>query len=322
MKQILLLIAFLIPISGMAQIELERTSDNQFRVTFDGDVIVHPDRIEIVGEQKERPIFEDFGWDMESHHGDLSSYIFTYASTTADSIHTVYTCGDHTSRDLFGAKGTVYFSSANLSCTEDLTIDVHVFAEGDTIHHQETIPQFLFGDIPESSESPIPESSFPEWSAAWGSLEVEETDELILTLTDRNIARIEFNDSQHQDIEVTVTETIDPSHSTGIHLGLRSSKEPQQHAIETYINEQGFGVSVFHNGQWSNPHTWDFGWEYGEPISYSVRIEDSTLSVDWGEGWKSYSNEIFSQITEGSVMIGSTGAGTYIINDFEINNLN
>lgn len=161
-----------------------------------------------------------------------------------------------------------------------------------------------------------------QWTQTWGSLlyDIDDlNDRLVLTLPERSIARVRWDKiPQHRNIRVSITETVDESHGTGIHLGLRSSEAPQEGAIETYLNQDGIGVSVFQNGSWSNPSNFPIYWEYGVPISYTVELIDNTLAViHEGSRWVHVDNELLD-IPAGRLMLGSTGAGTYYVDQIEV----
>jgi hypothetical protein len=159
----------------------------------------------------------------------------------------------------------------------------------------------------------------PEYSVLWGDIEWGIWDGILtITLPERDIARIKKESvPEHRNIEANVTEIVDDSHGTGVHFALRTSEIPEEHSVETYLNQNGMGVSIFSNGTWSNPINFPVQWEYHVPITYTITLVDDTISVLANGETYTYQSELISSTPAGYLSIGSTGAGTYTINSIE-----
>lgn len=240
-------------------------------------------------------------------------FIIETQESSVDTLHTEIRCGSEwVENNTFVRPGGKLQYGILWDCSSPLT---YQFEAVNTDGWSETItnsyPLWM-------TEYELP--SADRWVLFWGDLTYEDLDSLVITIPTRNIARIKDQTvPAHRNIEVAVTETVDSSHSTGIHLGLRSSQQPQQHAVETYLNSEGLGVSIFKDGNWSNPHNFPVKWEYGVPIEYRVRLIDDTLIVTTGGETYEYTSEVIGSIQSGYFAIGSTGPGTYIINQIETN---
>lgn len=158
------------------------------------------------------------------------------------------------------------------------------------------------------------------YSKTWGDLNYAVTDgQLEIGLPNRSIARLQWNEiPEHRDIQVRVVEVVDSSHSTGVHLGMRSSVEPMAGSVETYLNSAGMGVSIFNDGVWNNPHTFPVQWEYGVPIEYTVTLIGDTLMVEANGVAHEFTSAEIGAIQSGFLMIGSTGAGVYYLNEIDV----
>jgi hypothetical protein len=106
---------------------------------------------------------------------------------------------------------------------------------------------------------------------------------------------------------------------------MRTSPQDRQHSVETYVNLNGIGVSIFSEGSWSNPIDFPFEWEYGVPIEYVVELVDDTIRVKaWTSGepepaqWNEYSSEVIGNIPSGTFSVGSTGAGLYLLDRIQV----
>lgn len=347
---LVLCLSFALPV--FCQVELVRPSDFRYYVTVNGDtvssrsleykaiedamsykckfpksfIIVQPTGIEVRGDclqtKQELAVYDNFSFDGYKGINDDEYLVDMWAFSSAETAHTTLTCGKNTSDvSVQIIQGFMYRKRFTSSCKYDLRADVEFRKGNQVVYHSELMPNHAFQVNPTNFYFDF---SWPDRIAlanAWGDLEwVINEGQLSLTLPTRNIARTVFETvPSHRNIQIELTEVVDTSHSTGIHLGMRSSMEPQAGAVETYIHSEGLGISIFADGQWSNPYSFPFEWEYGVPITYKVKLEDDTISFNDGTGWKAYTDSTISQIPKGYLMIGSTGAGLYIVDDLKIN---
>lgn len=234
-----------------------------------------------------------------------------------------------------------FFVSIPLDCQEDLTYRIHAESQVDDVHKKTSIHEgnvnieMILGiedpDMGTSYHTDFAEFDSTQWSQTWGDLEYEhvQTDsaegELRVTLLERSIARLQWNEvPEHRIADYFIIEEIDSSHSTGFHIGLRTSQEPQQHAIETHLFPDGLGISIFQDGQWSNPETYPADWTYGEEWITEMQLREDYVRVrsyingttyDDRPEWNTYDGEEINAIPAGRFAIGSTGAGSYTMKE-------
>ncbi len=228
--------------------------------------------------------------------------------------------------------GPVIHGSFLTTCKNQLDLSIHLTGPADTVTVNETWPAFAFTNgvaEPTGYINHFENTAFFDstWTLIWGNVvPTFSNDVLVLENPTRNVSRLQWNTiPMHRDIRVRVTEIIDSTHSTGIHMSMRTSQIPQENSVETYINNNGFGISIFTNGTWSNPVNFPFQWEYGVPIDYIVELVGDTIRAKaWTSGfpepteWWTYQSDVIGAHPDGTFSIGSTGQGIYLIDSIEI----
>jgi hypothetical protein len=158
-----------------------------------------------------------------------------------------------------------------------------------------------------------------EWQNTWGDLTWYVNDETLYIDQPRNIARLKWLQiPEHRNARFRIVETLHDSHGTGVHTGLRVSDEDRQYAVETYIQLTGMGVSTFFNGGWENPIDFPFDWSYGQTVEYELILVNDTMTIRYNGEEYTYSHPDIGNTPNGFFAFGSTGAGTYIIHEIEI----
>lgn len=280
----------------------------------------HPDHIIML---------ENIDWNMErdiSSGTNMIDFIITTNPDETDTLYTEVRCGNEwVENNQFVRPNEELLYGLIWDCDSPLTYSFTAINDNgweETVTN--TYPLFMteaeqWNDNPNIYYTDFVDSDLANITQTWGSLSYDIVEsELVLTLPERSIARVKMDEVPiHSNIRVTVTETVDQSHNTGIHLGLRSSEVPRESAIEVFLNTEGMGVSIFRDGSWSNPETFPVQWEYDVPITYTVELIDNSLAVIVGDQrWVMVDND-FLEMPAGSLMIGSTGAGIYLIDSIE-----
>lgn len=291
-----------------------------------------------VQEGVERPLVEAFRNQIEYLDQDSLTVIHSYMYTAADSLHIQFDC-DTQREPLHRIKYTssfhdgheVIYDAIGTQCDTDLELEYLFFAEGDTAEVREDLYPLwsIIGDTTSTGFSTsFVNEDILSWTNTWGTLNHSiESGTLIVDLLERNIARLQWDRiPEHRNIRYTIQETLHASHSTGAHIGGRHSpSDTLKHSVETYINNNGLGISIFSDDVWSNPHNFPFQWESGDIVSYRVEIIDDTIRAKiWHdtetepEEWMEYTDPAIGAVPAGGFAIGSTGAGLYLIDFVEI----
>lgn len=252
------------------------------------------------------------GHDSTGNNRTISFVIDTQGNV--DTLYTEIRCGNEwVENNVFTSPAETLQYGIFWDCSSPLTYQfqaVNEFGWSETITN--SYPLWM-------TEYELPGASY---SLLWGDMTWTYDETLYMELAERNIARIKDESVPvHRNIEVTVTEIVDTTHSTGVHFALRTSEEPQLHSVETYLNGNGMGVSIFSDGVWSNPINFPVQWEYGVPITYRLQLVDDTLTIIVNGETYSYTDEIIGNTPDGYLSIGSTGAGTYYLQNIEVQTL-
>jgi len=270
-----------------------------------------------VAQPDHNTLFKNIEWDLEKLNESIG--ITFFIETSEPSVDTLYTevrCGNEwVENNIFVQPAEMLTYGLIWDCNSPLTYQFKATNElgwEETITNSYPLWMSTFG-----TPTQEPSSSY---ELLWGNMTWTISDGVLdMELPERSIARItDENVPVHNNIQVLVTEVVDTSHSTGVHLAMRTSEVDRQHSVETYLNNNGMGVSIFTDGSWSNPVNFPVEWEYGVPITYTVTLVDDTLTVETGGEVYTYTSEVIGNTPSGVLSIGSTGAGRYIINDINV----
>lgn len=291
-----------------------------------------------VQEGVERPLVEYFHNTIEYVDEDSLTVIHSYMYTSADSVHIAFDCD--TQRDpltritytsSFYDGHEIIYDAIGTRCDTDLDLEYLFFAEGDTAETREEMYPYwsITEETPPSKfYTDFVNNEVTQWENTWGTLQYSlESSYLVIDLLERSVARLQWNSVlEHTNIRYTIRETLHASHSTGVHAGGRhSASDTTKHSVETYVNSNGLGVSIFNDNQWSNPHNFPFVWESGDVVTYTVEIIDDTIRAKiWHDTeqepteWMEYTDPTIGLVPAGRFAIGSTGAGIYPIDFVEV----
>lgn len=246
---------------------------------------------------------------------------FVIRTAMVDTLYTEIRCGSQwVENNIFPRPGATLQYGIIWECNDDLIYDFEAVKNLWRQSYTHRVPAALLGvESTGMFTNEFSEYSGFTYSKIWGALSYAVADgRLTVQLAERNIARLMWEQiPEHSDIRYTVTEVVDSSHSTGAHIGGRHSME-FGNSVETYLNSNGLGVSIFDGGAWSNPVNFDIPWTYGEPITYTVEIVADTIrAMHGGETFEYVAPEV-GAVGPGRFAIGSTGAGTYYIERLEV----
>lgn len=278
--------------------------------------------VEYIEVEKELPLFMDLNEEIRFIGGDPpQNRILSTAYTQADSVTVQHVCIGESFTERTSIMTPVFYHEHYTDCTQDMEVRYQFWEGGVSTDTTNIIPSFVFSEeiadvYFEDFESP----DSTEWDTLWGNIEYSFTDgRLIVDLPEKSIARITWNRiPEHTNIRWRVIEEVHSSHSTGFHIGGRTSAVHRGYAVENYIQGTGMGISLFHDGTWTNPVTCDMTWEYGVPVEYTTTIIDDTITVEWDGGQCEYSSAEIGGTPPGVFALGSTGAGLYILHEIEI----
>ena len=258
-------------------------------------------------------LFKNVSWSLEIHKDSTRSISFVIETeeTELDTLYTEIRCGSEwVENNMFVQPAAKLMYGIMWDCSSPLT---YQFTATNVDGWEETI----------TKSYPVWMSTYsgdqPTYSLLWGDMTWDIWNGILsMKLDQRNIARIKSELTPlHRNIRVEVTEVVDSTHTTGVHFALRTSEIPEEHSVETYLNQNGMGVSIFSNGTWSNPINFPVQWEYHVPITYTITLVDDTISVLANGETYTYQSELISSTPAGYLSMGSTGAGTYTINSIE-----
>lgn len=266
---------------------------------------------------------------MADSSGNRIGNVFKFsAQTRADSSKAIIECGGET----YGAwnetaNKNVFYVDYLAPCMDYAVTRGMFYSGGELTEVRDSFPAWSL-DIVTHDTPPVGgyltafDNFNPDkWRQTWGDLNYSAMPgELAISLPSRSIARVEWlTIPEHRDIRYRIVETVDPSHSTGAHIGGRHSPDDaNKNSVETYLNSRGIGVSIFHEGSWSNPVNFPVAWEFGERIEYTVEIVDDTITVYAGGETYEYSSDLIGSVPAGRFALGSTGAGGYFIHEIEV----
>jgi hypothetical protein len=213
-------------------------------------------------------------------------------------------------------------------CNRYLYVHLWVQTPGWSVRKSEFLNLGLLDDLFDSDTAEPGETHFftdfsdydpDEWQNTWGDLTWYVNEETLYVDQPRNIARLKWlRIPEHRNARFRIVETIHESHSTGVHAGLRVSDSDRQYAVETFIQSTGMGVSTFFNGGWENPVDFPFDWSYGDTVEYELILVNDTMTIRYNGEEHEYRHPDIGNTPNGFFAFGSTGAGTYIIHEIEV----
>ena len=304
------------------------------RVRFhDGDITAVTDTV-FLPAAASGELLSDVEWSIIEVNPPVETYTFRIDGRTAgDSIHINYECSGTAAGD-FGiiSPDSLFTHTAQLDCPGSLIYKVSATASPWQTTFTDTVDiAFL-----RSFGMPEPENVFhtdfsdfnaEEWFVSWGTITAEvSSGSLVLTIPERSIGRLHWDRvPEHRNARVYIKETLHPSHGSGVHTSLRASRDLPRNALEGFIHGPGMGFSYFLDGSWGNPDNIGFAWEDGDTIEYIIEVIDDRVGIKvWKTGqaepdeFQYWQDDIAGQVPAGGFSIGATGAGTYIIDEIEI----